>query len=218
LIRIVESKYCVSAVKTSDYPVSIINEFAFVGRSNVGKSSMINSLTGRKLLAKTANQPGKTKLINFFECRYIFETNDNNESSVETLTKFMFVDLPGYGFAKVSQKEKDSWKKMIKEYFSLRQQLTGAIVLVDIRHDADSKDIMMIKLLQDLEVNFMVVATKCDKISKNKIISRLKILKEGLFLKTNLICEFSSLEKIGLNKVLSWIETNLNYNKSTIIH
>ena len=222
MIRIIESKYITSAVKPSSYPETLWKEFAFVGRSNVGKSSMINTITSRKLLAKIANKPGKTRLINFFEIVYMgkfgvrssefgVEDNTTTQDSKEELqvTSYKFqedapplpppsffiggaerasqlttqdlnkgyftlVDLPGYGYARVSKTEREQWKQMIQNYLQYRKQLAGIVVLLDIRHEIDAKDLVMIRMLQDLKINFMIAATKSDKIPKNKIIGQLK--------------------------------------------
>ena len=235
MIRIVESKFITSAINAKGYPDTDLPEFAFVGRSNVGKSSMINTITNRKLLAKIANTPGKTRLINFFDIRIADHrdkmssqssiTNRKNEEVTDPtesgdknspptivnspLTRFCLVDLPGYGYAKVSKTSRDEWKTMINEYFKKRKQLTGVIVLVDIRHEPDPKDMIMIQMLQDLQINFIVAATKCDKIPKSKIHSHLKVLKNGFRLLDDNIYEFSSLKKIGIEKILDWIGRQL---------
>jgi|GEM_PF-20705 len=221
MMRIIESKYITSAINQSGFPDTIWKDFAFVGRSNVGKSSMINTLTNRKLLAKIANKPGKTRLINFFEIKYLAHVQGC----------FGLVDLPGYGYARVSKSEKEKWQKMINLFFQKRQQLAGVIVLIDIRHELDPKDIVMINMLKDLKICFMIAATKCDKIPKNKIHGQLKKFLNELEKKdvqseiasdkasndslSSLnepsidkiyISEFSSLKKIGINKILQWIE------------
>ena len=196
MIKIIESKFITSAVKPESYPETDLKDFAFVGRSNVGKSSMINTITNRKLLAKIANAPGKTRLINFFEVKYKIE----NVDATSQISAFGLVDLPGYGYAKVSKTERESWKKMITTFFENRKQLAGVVVLIDIRHDIDPKDTLMINILQEMGINFIVVATKCDKIPKNKIQSHLKKLAGNYY-----ITEFSSLKKIGIENILNWI-------------
>jgi len=223
MVRIVESNYITSAVHPNSYPETIWRDFAFVGRSNVGKSSMINSITNRKLLAKIANKPGKTRLINFFEirCKKSVPCSEDSVQHTENIGYFGLVDLPGYGYAKVSKTEREQWQKMINTFFSTRKQLAGAIVLVDIRHEADPKDAIMIKMLQDLNVKFMIAATKCDKIPKNKVDSQLKNFKLGFGLGDVFMCEFSSLKKIGMEKVLGWIEENIFLSENsgkTIVH
>ena len=210
MIRIIDSKFIISAVKATGYPETVWRDIAFVGRSNVGKSSMINTITNRKLLAKIASRPGKTRLINFFEIKYK-KSSVIEEQIIEDENAGFFglVDLPGYGYAKVSKSERELWQKMINEFFINRKQLSGAIVLVDIRHDPDPKDGVMIKMLQDLNINFMVAATKSDKIPNNKIPSHLKKIKQGFSLNDIFLCEFSSLKKTGHDKVLDWIEKTI---------
>jgi len=200
MLRIIESNFITSAVKSDSYPVTDLPEFAFVGRSNVGKSSMINTITSRKLLAKIANKPGKTRLINFFEIKY-----KNLEQS--PLNTFVLVDLPGYGYAKVSQSEREKWKQMINTYFNNRKQLTGVVVLVDIRHTPDPKDILMIQMLENLNLNYIIACTKSDKIPKNKIHTQMKQY-TSLF-GSIYITEFSSLKKTGVTNILDWIGSNL---------
>ena len=249
MVKIIESKYLTSAVEPKGYPDTIWKDFAFVGRSNVGKSSMINTITNRKLLAKIANKPGKTRLINFFEIKYKIDTNSPSKAFGDEIKKepkspnlqtqspeyqnhgyFGLVDLPGYGYARVSKTERDQWQKMINTFFQKRKQLSGAIVLVDIRHEPDPKDIVMIKMLQELKVNFILAATKCDKIAKNTIEGKLRRFKKefGLTMsETDIsnITEFSSLKKVGVEKILNWImnsifnsQTEINQSGKLIIH
>jgi len=232
-MRIVESKYITSAVNMNGYPNTVWQDFAFVGRSNVGKSSMINTLASRKLLAKVANTPGKTRLINFFEVRYMLDCslklqsdkiNDNRQNTtndtIPTQGFFCLVDLPGYGYAKVSKSERDDWKKMINEYLKSRKQIAGVVLLVDIRHDPDPKDILMIKMLFELGINFIVVSTKCDKIPKNKIPTYKKNIMTILDLQGKEVFEFSSLKRIGINNILDWIENSIleTDTKKKIVH
>lgn len=195
MIRIVSAEFISSAVKPSQYPSSEFADIAFVGKSNVGKSSMMNTIMQRKSLAKTSSTPGKTKLVNFFKIRA-----KRNEDDFY----LNFVDLPGYGYAKVSLKEKDSWKVMMNKYFTERIQLRGVLSLVDIRHKADEKDTVMINMLQSLNIPVLVVATKCDKIPKNKVKATLEKLKKQHNAKK--IIAFSSLKKIGTEPVLAWME------------
>jgi GTP-binding protein len=204
---------------------------------------MINTLTNRKLLAKIANKPGKTRLINFFQIKYKQsrphhvacevggDMGGESEPSVPPCLcdssypefripnseLFGLVDLPGYGYAKVSKSEREQWQRMIGEFFRTRKQVAGVVVLVDIRHEPDPKDALMIKMLQDLKINFMVAATKCDKIPSSKIAAQLKMLKMGFNLKETFICEFSALKKVGTEKILDWIEGKIAKGK-VIIH
>lgn len=143
------AEFVLSAAKPKQFPNTPLPEVAFSGRSNVGKSSLLNLLTNRKSLAKTSATPGKTQQINFFKI--------NNNSH--------FVDLPGYGYAKVSKTEREEWRKLIESYFSSREQLRLVVALSDIRHKTPEIDLEMFDWLEALEIPFVVVLTKSDKIS-----------------------------------------------------
>jgi GTP-binding protein len=198
ILRIVESNFIKSAVKPSQYPDDNFPDIAFAGKSNVGKSSFINTLTGRKLLAKTSNTPGKTRLLNFFRIRFKLD-------ALEITGTLNFVDLPGYGYAKVPLSEKEAWKNMIAEYIKQRKNLAGFIVLVDIRHSADPKDILLLELLKQESIPFCVCATKSDKIGKTKLTSTIATLRKGLGIAPAPIFAVSSLEKSGLEPILEWM-------------
>lgn len=148
----------------SQYPKKELDEIAFVGRSNVGKSSFINSFLGRKALAKTSSKPGKTRTINFYNI---------NES-------FRLVDLPGYGFAKVSKKEKEKWAKLINEYLATRGSLKEIFLLVDIRHEPTAQDKEMYDYIIESGFTGFVIATKFDKIKKSQIQKNLKAIQKKL--------------------------------------
>lgn len=197
-MRIVESKFMKSAVKPKDYYPTAFAEIAFAGKSNVGKSTLINTLLNRKNIAKVSNKPGKTRLINFFEIRFKVDAKEQEGF-------FSFVDLPGYGYAKVSKSQRDSWKEMILTFFDQREQLRGVVCLVDIRHKADPKDILMIQMVQSLKIPFLVAATKSDKISRSKANSNLTKLKKDLNIDDNQIFSCSSLKKHGINNILNWV-------------
>ena len=152
-MRIKQSEFIISAVKKSQYPIDQRVEIAFVGRSNVGKSSIINALTNRKKLAKVSQTPGKTRLINFFLI--------NND--------FYLVDLPGYGYAKVSKAEKASWGETIERYLNGREELKRVVLLVDSRHKPTADDIMMHEWIKHYGYDVIVVATKSDKLSNNAL-------------------------------------------------
>lgn len=203
MIRIVESFYVKSAVEPGDYPASAYAEFAFAGRSNVGKSSLINLLTNKHLLAKISRTPGKTRTLNFFLIRW---KNDEMEQQ-----GFMqFTDFPGYGFAEVGLAEQEKWRVMIDKYLKMRPQLKGIMVLVDIRHPADPKDITMLEMLRLRNIEHCVIATKSDKIPKNKVKTTIQNLAKQLQLGDKAIIATSSEKNIGLNDVLAWIETHLS--------
>lgn len=176
---------------TSRLPETAYNQVAFAGRSNVGKSSLINTLTGRKSLARTSSQPGKTQTINFY--------NVNDE--------IYFVDLPGYGYAKASKKAQEEWAIMIEKYLKRTPNLKAVVLLVDIRHEAKASDKVMYEWIAASGLDAVVVATKADKISKGAVAKQLKILREGLGLAPGTVMiPFSSETKTGKDQVLAEIE------------
>ncbi|MBO4592095.1 MAG: YihA family ribosome biogenesis GTP-binding protein [Eubacterium sp.] len=172
---------------TSKFPIYDMPEVAFAGRSNVGKSSLINSLLCRKNLARTSSSPGKTVTINFY--------NVNNE--------FFLVDLPGYGYAKASDTERARWGKMIEKYLNNRANLTMVILLVDIRHAPSKDDVLMYDWISKSGLNTFVVATKLDKIKRSQIDKQKKLIRETLGMKSSEnIYTFSSLSKQGREELL----------------
>ncbi|MCE5221594.1 MAG: ribosome biogenesis GTP-binding protein YihA/YsxC [Clostridium sp.] len=186
-MRIKQSEFITSAVKREQYPIDNRVEVAFVGRSNVGKSSIINSLTNRKKLAKVSQTPGKTRLVNFFLI--------NND--------FYLVDLPGYGYAKVSKSEKDSWGKTIEMYLTGREQLKRVVLLVDSRHKPSGDDIMMNEWFKHFGYDVTIVATKSDKLTRNELKKSEKVIKETLKLgEEDKLYFFSSLNKNGKDELI----------------
>ncbi|AWK52655.1 YihA family ribosome biogenesis GTP-binding protein [Clostridium beijerinckii] len=186
-MRIKQSEFITSAVKREQYPLDNRVEVAFVGRSNVGKSSIINSLTNRKKLAKVSQTPGKTRLVNFFLI--------NND--------FYLVDLPGYGYAKVSKSEKDSWGKTVEMYLTNREQLKRVVLLVDSRHKPSGDDIMMNEWFRHFGYNVVVVGTKSDKLTKNDLKKSEKVIKETLKLNAeDKLYFFSSLNRNGSDELI----------------
>ncbi|MCB5295320.1 MAG: ribosome biogenesis GTP-binding protein YihA/YsxC [Candidatus Cloacimonadaceae bacterium] len=202
MLRIVDSYYVKSAVEPADYPASAYPEFAFAGRSNVGKSSLINLLTSHHGLAKTSGTPGKTRLLNFFLTRY--KIDDSEEAGFLQLT-----DLPGYGFAEVSMKEQEKWRRMVSKYFENREQLRSIFVLVDIRHPADKKDIQMLEMLRIRNVDHCVVATKADKIPITKRKKVLAELAKGLGLRDEPLFAVSSLKNTGMSQLTDFLQSRL---------
>ncbi|CUQ07552.1 YihA family ribosome biogenesis GTP-binding protein [Clostridium baratii] len=187
-MRIKQSEFIISAVKKSQYPVDQRVEIAFVGRSNVGKSSIINALTNRKKLAKVSQTPGKTRLINFFLI--------NND--------FYLVDLPGYGYAKVSKAEKASWGETIERYLNGREELKRVVLLVDSRHKPTADDIMMHEWIKHYGYDVIVVATKSDKLSNNALRKSEKVIRDALKLSGNdKLYFFSSLNKKGSEQLIN---------------
>lgn len=194
-MKIISSELEKIAGIISQYPQINLEEIAFVGRSNVGKSSFINAFLNRKNLARTSSKPGKTRTVNFY--------NVNND--------FRLVDLPGYGYAKVSKSEKEKWKEIIETYLSNRENLLEVILIVDIRHAPSKEDVIMYNWLLEYGFTGYVIATKMDKISKGRLNKHIKIIKETLKIKdSNLILPFSSDSKWNLEKIHQRIETILS--------
>lgn len=196
-MEIKQSEFITSAVKPNQYPVDDRPEIAFVGRSNVGKSSIINSITNRRSLAKVSATPGKTRLINFFLI--------NNA--------FYLVDLPGYGYARVSKSEKESWGKIIENYLLNRPQLKKVVLLVDSRHKPTNDDILMYKWIKHYGRDTLIVATKKDKLKRSEIAKSEKLIRETLELsKDEKIMFFSSLNKEGREELLDVLFRELEEN------
>lgn len=159
-MQIKEAKYIISSPSVDKCPKPDRPEFAFIGRSNVGKSSLINMLTGKRELAKVSAHPGKTQLINHFEITSSPSLVHKVEKGV---TKWFLVDLPGYGFAIVSQKQRKNWEKMIHDYIHKRENLANLFVLIDSRHEPQKKDLDFINRLGEWQIPFAIVFTKTDK-------------------------------------------------------
>ncbi len=198
-MKIQTVEFIKSAVKPSQYPGYGIPEIAFAGRSNVGKSSLINTLILRKDMVKTSSKPGCTQLINFFL------VNEN----------LSFVDLPGYGYAKVSKKVRSQWQPMVNLYLSSRQNLLGLILLMDIRRDPKKEEFDMMDWLEDNEIPYLLVLTKSDKLSKTKQKKRLLSICSQVNQDEKNVIVFSSKTKKGRDIILGEIE-NLTgeYNES----
>ena len=163
-MKIISAEFVKSAVWPPQYPLATMPEIAFVGRSNVGKSSLMNTLVGRRRLAKTSNTPGRTQLINFFSV--------NGSIS--------FVDLPGYGFAKVSQSIKKDWGDMMDAYLRERQNLAMVIFILDIRRDPSEDDLSLRDWLEHYRIPYISILTKADKLSNNQAIVRKKLIEKSL--------------------------------------
>ncbi|MCP3741255.1 ribosome biogenesis GTP-binding protein YihA/YsxC [Rossellomorea sp. BNER] len=186
-MKVNNAEIVISAVKPEQYPEEYLPEFALAGRSNVGKSSFINKMINRKALARISSKPGKTQTLNFYKIE-------------EAL---YFVDVPGYGFAKVSKREREAWGKMIETYITSREQLRAVVMIVDLRHPPTKDDLIMYDFLKHFEIPCIIIATKADKIPKGKWEKHLKITKEALDLeKEDEIILFSS--ETGLGKDKAW--------------
>lgn len=176
---------------TSRLPENLLAEIAFAGKSNVGKSSMINALINRKALARTSGQPGKTQTINFY--------NVNRE--------LYLVDLPGYGFARVSHSEKEKWGQLIERYLHGSRQLRAVFLLVDIRHEPGENDRMMYEWIRYNGYDPIIIATKLDKIKRSQIQKQIKLVREGLGVKPGtLVIPFSAETKQGREDIWNEIE------------
>jgi GTP-binding protein len=186
-MKVTNAEIVISAVSKSQYPNDQLPEIALAGRSNVGKSSFINKLIARKSLARTSSKPGKTQTLNFYKI------ND----------AFYFVDVPGYGYAKVSKTEREKWGKMMEEYFQSRETLKVVLLITDIRHEPTKDDIQMYEFLKYYELPVIVVATKLDKIPKGKRAQHLKRTIQTLQVeKGDLVIPFSS--ETGEGKDEAW--------------
>lgn len=189
------SDYAISAVKEEQYPKDYLPEIALAGRSNVGKSSLINSLLGRKNLARTSSQPGKTQTLNF----YIVNQD------------FYLVDVPGYGYARVSQEQRQKFGEMIQDYLETRENLKGLILLTDSRHQPTKDDVAMYNYALYLNLPILVICTKIDKVKKsqeNKVIANLN--KEFDLAYDNVsVLTYSAVKKTHVKEVWDWIEQNL---------
>ena len=193
-MRIIRSELEAVAVRPNQYPNANLDEIAFVGRSNVGKSSLLNLLTNRKSLARVSGNPGKTRTINFYLI------ND----------AFRFVDLPGYGYAKVSKSITADWDRMMDDFFKQRKNLKRVVQLVDIRHEPSKLDVQMYEYLRSYGLDGLVCATKADKISGNQKQKNLSIIRKSLNLgKEDKIVPVSALKKTGHDVLLDYIAEEL---------
>lgn len=161
--RVSLAEYLISTTKSQDKPEMSASEIAFIGRSNVGKSSLINRLVQRKNLARVSGQPGKTRTINYYRIGL------KEIASPENGREFLLVDLPGYGYAKVSREDRERWREFVGAYLKKSTHLAQVFMLVDIRHEPMESDLICAQFLHDEGIPFHVIATKSDKISKNQI-------------------------------------------------
>ncbi len=180
---------------SSSFPKNNFPEIAFAGKSNVGKSSLINALMNRKALARTSSSPGKTQTVNFYR------VNGN----------LYYVDLPGYGYAKVSEEIKAKWGKMIERYLHTSEQLKAVFLLIDIRHEPSANDKLMYFWVREQGFKPIIIATKLDKINRSQVPKHIKMLKESLNLeKDTKVFPFSALNKQGKEEIIEEIENLIN--------
>lgn len=165
-MKVTKAEIVISAVSKAQYPNLGLPEIALAGRSNVGKSSFINRLINRRNLVHTSSKPGKTRTLNFF--------NINDQ--------FLFVDVPGYGYARVSKKERAEWGEMMEEYFQTREPLTCVILIIDSRHKPTKDDVNMYEYVKYLGLPIIIIATKVDKLKRQQRIKNLKQIKKTLYI------------------------------------
>lgn len=187
-MKIHKAELVISAVDKSQYPKDDLPEIALAGRSNVGKSSFINKMIGRKNLVHTSSKPGKTRTLNFYRI------ND----------RFYFVDVPGYGYAKVSKKEREKWGRMMEDYFETRKNLRAVVLIIDSRHLPTNDDLQMYEYATYLNIPLIIIATKVDKLSKNKWDKNVNDLKKVFHAPEVPIIPFSAVT--GMNKDKVWSE------------
>jgi GTP-binding protein len=191
LVKIISAKFIAAAQSPESFPKDRRPEIVFMGRSNVGKSSLINSLLGMKGLARTSSTPGRTQSINFFLI------ND----------EFYFVDLPGYGYAKTSKENRRAWGKLIEKYLAERQQLVLSILIVDARHEPSPLDLQMKSWLQHSGIPYLVVSTKVDKLSSNE--KRKSRERAEQILETDRVIPYSSLTGEGAKHIWNEIRAGI---------
>ncbi len=202
-MHIKKAKYLISNPSFEKCPVPEMPEYAFIGRSNVGKSSLINMLCHNDKLAKTSNSPGKTQMINHFEITSVSKSGDVDER------KWYLVDLPGYGFAKISQNSRRRWQQMIENYIRKRDNLVNVFVLIDARHTPQKLDLGFIKDLGLWQIPYTLIFTKADKAKQAVIGKNVKLFLESLlkiqqFLPQHFVT--STVKNMGRDKILNWIQ------------
>lgn len=200
-MKIKNAKFITSVADYKNLPDLQAPEIAIAGKSNVGKSSFINMLTNINRLAKTSSTPGRTRLLNFFDI-------NNGE--------FTLVDLPGYGFARVNEAEKEKWGQLIEGYFATCKKLVNVFVLVDVRHEPTALDRQMVAYLHHYNIPFTLIATKGDKLSKAQIQKQKSVIAKTFALTPANIYVTSALNKTGIEEVLERIENILLANKEEI--
>lgn len=189
-MKIKSAEIVAVTARPDQYPPDNMSEVAFAGRSNVGKSSLLNLITNRKKLAKVSGSPGKTRTINFYEIN----------------GKFRIADLPGYGYAKVAKSVTENWGAMMDEYFQNRQSLLKVVLLVDIRHEPSTQDVQMYDYMRHYELDGLVAAMKADKLSRNQINKSIAMIKKTLGMgKEDKVIPVSALKRTGQDELMSEI-------------
>ena len=201
-VIITQGQYIASAVKPEQYPTEDLPEIVFIGRSNVGKSSLINSLTRVNNLARVSSNPGKTQTINFFEV-------GPKVAEVEGRKAFYLVDLPGYGYAKTGKEKRKIWSKFIEEYLLTSPRLKFVCQLIDIRHEPMASDVDMFRWLVENDIPVLIVATKADKVGKNAKQKNIDAIKRKLGIQEVSVLPYSSLKNEGRSDLLDVIGDSL---------
>lgn len=196
-MKIISAEFMISAVSDKQYPQGALPEIAFVGRSNVGKSSLINSLLNRKKLVKTSATPGKTQMINFFDINH----------------ELVFADLPGYGFAKVPKAVQKKWQALVEQYLTNRENLRAVILIIDIRRKPTDLDLHMQEWLEQSKVDYILVATKADKLSQAEQSKQLKQIRQA-FLKDadQQLVAYSSKNQRGRKELWKLLQKQIEKN------
>lgn len=203
MYRVKKAEIRALAVKPAQYPEEDMPEIAFAGRSNVGKSSLLNLITGRKNLARISSSPGKTRTINFFDLTV-------SPGGEEEDISFRIVDLPGYGYAKVSRKVTDDWGRMMEDFLEGRKTLKKVVQLVDSRHEPTAQDIQMYDYLRYHGLSGIVVATKADKLKKSEMNKNMDAIRKALDLgEEDIIIPVSALKKTGHDRLFEAIRREL---------
>ncbi len=198
-MKIISAEFVKSAVKDKDYPAGELPEVALAGRSNVGKSSLLNKLLNRKKLARTSKTPGRTRMINFFLVNGCFR----------------LVDLPGYGYARVSFRERESWRKMVESYLKSSKNLRGMVLLVDSRHPPTTLDVQMYNWLKFYRISTVVVGTKADKLSRSRLINSLETISKTLPISDqDPLVPFSAETGLGRKELLEIIDNWVNIQRN----
>jgi GTP-binding protein len=189
-IQVVQAEFLRTATRPAEWPHGPAPEFAFVGRSNVGKSSMLNALLRRRKLARVSSTPGRTRALQFFEITY-------RPSPAARPRAVRFCDLPGYGYAKVSRTEREQWGAMIEDYLRGREALRAVVLIVDARHPPQESDVDALGFLRDTGRDVIVAATKTDKLTRSQRANALRTVERGLGLESGAVVPFSAVEGTG---------------------